>query len=561
MGFYLFFFPHRCIGINFAYITLSNIGAKPVTTFTKKELQAFVDQIKSRLMSGQTSDLEQTLLTIGLPVVCSKAFIDFCRIRNEKPLVLLLASLAISNDIEPAWSQRVLDVYQSIVNEGELVPGMAALAPRHVLRQAMALIVDKKEFNLQKGILGSSPDVVMTIELLLDYDQSTAATDLLTAHWGEKPIDVHLLDLAKSLLSRQSSNGIQLHCVNQWIAIFEFVCGKLTGPNYEVLREQFALIIAENHLAAKHADQTLQWCQRVFNEKDLLKADYYRAKALCLKNDHLGSVQAMDHLLTGIADQPREWLESAFKTPGGGKYQFDLEAAQSALRDMQKVMSKIDKKIFLVSGTLLGYERVGNFLSHDKDIDVGIYGNEDQFEVIQALTESKLFHVPMRDIQLTNNFYIPSYHVKTHMAIDVFVYHRAGNKLRTGVQNTFGYLQNFDFTPFGLQAIEFVGVPTHAPDNIDLNLRENFGDWRTPDPHYISHLQSPSTVDVGGPIYLLVARLELLRYIVEEKPIKGSRVCDILRRYTDHPLGMSERLLSQIEEQYGFAPLANALTA
>ena len=532
-----------------------------MTTFTKKELQAFVDQIKSRLMSGQNHELEQTLLSIGLPLVCSKAFIDFCRIRNEKPLVLLLASLGISNDIDASWSQRVLDVYQSIVNEGELVPAIASLAPRHVLRQAMALIVDKKELDFQKGILGSSPDVVMTMELLLDYDQSSAASDLLKAHWGNKPVDVHLLDLAKSLLSRQSTNGIQLHCVDQWITIFEFVCAKLTGPNYAVLREQFALIIAENHLAAKHADKTLQWCERVYNPKDLLKADYYRAKALCLKNDHLGSVQAMDHLLAGIADQPREWLESAFKTPGSGKYQFDLEAAQSALRDMQKVMSKINKKIFLVSGTLLGYERVGNFLSHDKDIDVGIYGNEDQFEVIQALAESQLFHVPMRDIQLTNNFYIPSFHVKTKMAIDVFVYHRVGNKLRTGVQNTFGYLQNFDFTPFELQAIEFVGVPTHAPDNIDLNLRENFGDWRTPDPHYISHLQSPSTVDVGGPIYLLVARLELLRYIVEEKPIKGSRVCDSVRRYTDHPFGMAEPLLSQIEEQYGFAPLSASLAA
>jgi len=60
---------------------------------------------------------------------------------------------------------------------------------------------------------------------------------------------------------------------------------------------------------------------------------------------------------------------------------------------------------------------------------------------------------------------------------------------------------------------------------------------------------------------LLVARLELLRYIVEEKPIKGSRVCEILRRHTDHPLGMAEPLLSQIEEQYGFAPLSASLTA
>jgi len=533
----------------------------PMTTYTKKQLQFFVDQLKPHLISGQSSILERVLLDIGLPVVCSKAFIDFCRIRNEKPLVLLLSSLAVSNDMHGDWSQRILDLYQSILNQGSLSPDLAALSKRHVLRQTLQWIATQTPCDFGKGVLGSAQDVQIAIELLLDYDQSPVALKLLKLKWADHPIDTHLLDLAKSLLSRQSNNGIQMHCVDQWIHIFEFVHKKMVGPTFDAVREQFALIIAENHLAAKHTDQTLQWCQQVANKQDTLKAHYYRAKALCIKNDLPGSLKAMDDLLAGIADQPREWLEAAFKTPGGGKYQFDLEAAQSALRDMQKVMSQIDKKIFLVSGTLLGYERVGNFLSHDKDIDVGIFGNENQFEVIQALTESQFFHVPIRDIQLTHNFYIPSYHVKTKMAIDVFVYHRVANKLRTGVQNTFGYLQNFDFTPFGLQAIEFVGVPTHAPDHIDLNLQENFGDWRTPDPHYISHLESPSTVDVGGPIYLLVARLELLRYIVEEKRIKGSRVCDILRGYTDHPLGMSERLLSQIEEQYGFSPLSASLTA
>jgi hypothetical protein len=140
------------------------------------------------------------------------------------------------------------------------------------------------------------------------------------------------------------------------------------------------------------------------------------------------------------------------------------------------------------------------------------------------------------------------------MPIDVFVYHLVNGKLRTGVQNTFGYLQHFDFTPFDLRAIEFVDVPTNAPSDIDLNLRENFGNWRVSDPHYISHLESPSTVDVGGPIYMLVTRLELLRYIIEEKPIKGARVCNILRKYIHSPLGMDAQLLQQLEDHYGFAP-------
>lgn len=527
-----------------------------MSTHTKKELQAIVDLLKPLLGQSDSSALEEAILKLGLPFVCSKAFIDFCRIRNEKPLVLLLSTLAVSNDIHTAWTQRLLDIYQTLAKDGQLTASLAALAPRHVLRQSIELIAQKKPLDIEKGILGSPQDICLSIELLLDYDQSSAAFTLLKTHWGSSQVDTYLLELSKAILFRQSNNGIQIHCVNHWINIYEFIHSKLLSTDFESVKEQFALIIAENHLAAKHSEQTLKWCRLVHNPQDTLKAHYYRSKAMCLANDFPGSLQAMDDLLTGIPDQTREWLESAFKTPGGGKSNFNLEAAQMALRDMQKVMSTIDKKIFLVSGTLLGYERVGNFLSHDKDIDVGIYGSNDQFEIIQALSESRLFHVPMHDIKLTENYYIPSYHIPTGMPIDVFVYHLVQGKLRTGVQNTFGYLQHFDFTPFDLQPIEFVGVPTHAPSDIDLNLRENFGQWQMPDPHYISHLESPSTVDVGGEIYLLVARLELLRYIVEEKPIKGERVCNILRRYTDSPLGMDEALLSRLEEIYGFAPAA-----
>ena len=524
-----------------------------MSIYTKKELLAVVATLKPLIGHSDASKLEQALLKFGLPFICSKAFIDFCRIKNEKPLVLLLSTIAVSNEIHPTWAQRILDVYLSLSNDGKLTENLIQLAPRHVLRQTMAFLSQQKPMDFARGILGGVQDVQLSIELLLDYDQSQSAFLLLKGQWDNKPVDSHLLELAKGILSRQSNNGIQHHCVNHWIDIYEFIHSKLLSTDFESLKEQFALIIAENHLAAKHPKQTLAWCKHVHNPQDTLKAHYYRAKALCMANDMPGSLNAMDELLAGIPDQPREWLETAFKTPGGGKSVFNLGAAQSALRDMQNIMSTIDKKIFLVSGTLLGYQRVGDFLSHDKDIDVGIFGSNDQFEIIHALNQSRLFHVPMQDIKLTHNYYIPSYHTPTRMPIDVFVYHHVDGKLRTGVQNTFGYLQHFDFSPFQLQAIEFVGVPTHAPSNIDLNLQENFGDWRVPDPHYISHLESPSTVDVGGPIYMLVARLELLRYIVEEKQIKGARVCNILRQHIGSPLGMNANLLNTLEDQYGFA--------
>ena len=42
----------------------------------------------------------------------------------------------------------------------------------------------------------------------------------------------------------------------------------------------------------------------------------------------------------------------------------------------------------MVSGTLLGYARTGSVLSHDKDMDVGLFGWEEQFEIVQRILDS-----------------------------------------------------------------------------------------------------------------------------------------------------------------------------
>ena len=182
-----------------------------MSTHTKKELQAIVDLLKPLLGQPDTSALEATLMALGLPFVCSKSFIDFCRIRNEKPLVLLLSSLAVSNDMHGAWSQRVLDIYQTLAKDGVLSGGLSGLAPRHVLRQSMALLAHQIPMDLSKGLLGSAQDVCLSIELLLDYDQAGIAHALMKMQWGKSVIDTYLLELAKGILARQSNKGIQLH--------------------------------------------------------------------------------------------------------------------------------------------------------------------------------------------------------------------------------------------------------------------------------------------------------------------------------------------------------------
>ena len=122
------------------------------------------------------------------------------------------------------------------------------------------------------------------------------------------------------------------------------------------------------------------------------------------------------------------------------------------------------------------------------------------------------------------------------------------------MHGTFGYNQNFVFSKFGLQTVRFLDVDFAVPDDIPRNLRENYGDWEISDPYYATHLQSPSTKDVGGEIHMMVSRLELLGGIVEGKPNKTRRVVQLLREYQTYDAAMDPQLIDQLEARFCVAP-------
>jgi hypothetical protein len=228
---------------------------------------------------------------------------------------------------------------------------------------------------------------------------------------------------------------------------------------------------------------------------------------------------------------------------------FNVAAATWALKDLAQIMNARNLKYFLVSGTLLGYVREGKLLDHDKDIDVGLIGWENQYEMCMALQETGLFTVASEFLRGHKSYYIPIRHNATGMWIDVFIYHMIDGKLVTGVDFFFGYRQTFAFTPFDLKEIDFMGVKMYAPDDAELNLAENFGNWRVPDPSYISHLESPSTVNKGSLAYMLTARLTAIAAMVKRKDVKLRKVLELMRSHQDQPSAMSKDLIDLLEKR------------
>jgi len=142
------------------------------------------------------------------------------------------------------------------------------------------------------------------------------------------------------------------------------------------------------------------------------------------------------------------------------------------------------------------------------------------------------------------------------MWIDIFVYHPQGQHWVTGVDFFFGYRQTFAFTPFELKEVEFLGVNMKIPAEAELNLTENYGEWRTPDPGYLSHLESPSTMNKGALPYMLTARLSAISALSGMSATsadqqgksrqKLGKVLTLMQQYQHCPHGMSQRLIDRL---------------
>jgi hypothetical protein len=277
------------------------------------------------------------------------------------------------------------------------------------------------------------------------------------------------------------------------------------------------------------------------------------------------AIRLLDQVTAKVLEQTDAEIDAQFQDSdvGGQKsaaMQFNSEHAARALKDLQEVLAQGGIVPFLVSGTLLGFERNGGFLPHDKDIDVGIFAAQDIFTVVELIAKTPHFSLGQGYLRLGETYQLPVIHRQSGMCIDIFIYYPSNGKLVTGVHGTFGYTQNFAFSPFGLKTVRFLDVEFSVPDDVSRNLAENYGNWQVSDPYYVTHLESPSTVDQGGTIHLMVARLEILRAIIEGKHRKVARIAEFLRAYQTAKWAMPLQLVDAIDARFGKGRLSNQLT-
>lgn len=170
------------------------------------------------------------------------------------------------------------------------------------------------------------------------------------------------------------------------------------------------------------------------------------------------------------------------------------------LKRISTAFDSVNVKSWLVYGTLLGYERNGDFIPHDNDIDLGVFLEDRSPKLEQALLEYGFTKV--REYLVDGGKYgaEESYEYKG-VVIDIFYikktskhfsaltfYADEGESMRKTIAKRGGLLvKEFYFTPYDLKQVEFKGAKIHVPDDSITYLKEYYGpNYLVPDPNWVT---------------------------------------------------------------------------
>ena len=530
------------------------------------EVHQVLASINLALMNGDESALAAAFDGVDLQQLFNQKTIAVTRALGKKPMTLLLCTLAEQNNVEAVRAKHWLDCYQSVLQK-KLAPAFSKLSANHVLRIALEALMAETSIEpaslVGQKIKGSTQSWQDAVELLLDH-KAWRSTLSLVQHLGHSPQENEIWhQLSRSLskrfhlyvdISGQAQVDVDYLMLAQIVSLCAAAADRANAPAIHRALTQLAASAFET---AGEYDCAISALTGIDPHKQSAAIQIDLARCLCKKSDQLASIEKLDRAIALLASSQNnaEQIEHSallgarpvMDTPDQG---FDLQHASQALSDLSQMAQAKGTPVFLVSGTLLGYVREGQLLAHDKDIDVGIVGWENQYTLCMALQQSGLFKVSAHYLKGADTFYIPIQHNATGMWIDVFVYHPKGESWVTGVDFFFGHQQSFAFTPFEMKTIEFLGVSMQVPENAELNLTENYGNWRIPDASYLSHLESPSTMNKGNLDYMITARMSLIAACLQGQTLKIEKVLTLMNLYPQMPGAMSPNLMTTVQNAY-----------
>ncbi len=494
-----------------------------------------VTQLMCVLQEALRPEHQQHLPSIveqaGLDKVLDPELFKAARYFERRNLLVFLATLGFENTPEQAHYQRWLAVSQYLgqqLDAEETVRLCAAGRPLMVpfyqdLLEALAQPDGPVKASDWTGCPCQEADLLFATEVLLDH-QAVQWLPLVLQRWRQ--LDTHgepWLWMCRTVAERVEY-AQTAHKAQSLAWALNMLLQK-AEPQHLGLVDTLAPHEVNLLLRAGQLDQAQSLAQALYQRKPNTEHDYWMMRTLASRSAFAPAMAHASRMLESLIDKAMQVGTSADAVadstkPAPKRPGFDVDAASESLKTVNRVLRERGLQPFLMSGVLLGYLREGQILPHDKDLDLGLIGWQQQFEVAQALLAAGHYHVSWRCLRGAQTFLMDVVDLKYGVAIDFFFFHPYADHFLHGIDYKYGFTQNLRFSPFALKEVDFLGDRFWIPDNAAQNLTENYGDWRTPQSSYVVTVESPALVNKGSDKHQFMVLIELMRSVQTFRSVK-----------------------------------------
>jgi hypothetical protein len=195
----------------------------------------------------------------------------------------------------------------------------------------------------------------------------------------------------------------------------------------------------------------------------------------------LGTSRPLDEIARDVENDVRALLRRMATTPGARKGGIAPELQLEIVSELTTHLTELGVRPFLMSGTLLGIIRDGDFMAHDYDIDLGLMPGTDLSEIPEFVRQAGYETSVQGDR-------IVAVH-RTGARTDLFPHTERDGKFWHG-----SLVHEWWNTPFDLVAFEVKDHKLWIPDDPERYLDENYGDWSNPVAFYDISFDTPNRV-------------------------------------------------------------------